>query len=678
MVLRQPRGFAWDLERDVIFMLYQIHHGAVRFGAETILTDINFEIRSTEKIAVVGRNGCGKTTLLRLIAGEAELAKRDSDEDIYIAKAGSPSIGYLKQMAFADDNATLEEEIRMAFAPLLSLQAQMEEWLSRLGGEGCDAGEAQRLAEKYAAAEERFSWMGGYDYEREYEIVLGKFGFTRADWGKRLTEFSGGQRTKIAFAKLLLSRPDILLLDEPTNHLDMETVEWLEGYLKNYNRAVVVVSHDRMFLDQITDVVYEIEYKTAKRYPGNYTAFTEQKRANWEKQQKDHTLQQKEIARLSQLAEKFLHHPTKVSMARSKLKQIEHMDIVEAPARYDLRTFHANCTPARESGKEVLAVSHLAIGYSQVLSEADFALRKGQKLAVLGANGTGKSTLLKTLTGQLPALGGSYRYGYQVDVGYFDQQIAQYESAKTVLDEFWDEFPQMTQTEVRTLLGSFLFTQDEVFKQVSMLSGGERSRLALAKLFKRRPNLLILDEPTNHMDIVGKETLEAMLQDFQGTVLLVSHDRYFIREVADSLLIFGAGGMQYYEGGYGQYLAERATPEEPAQNNGALNAEPPQKEASPAGSPKHGLPGGNPARKHAGNPGKELSRLTKRLQQTEEKIAACEAELQEARDAMLDPDHAADYKMLEELRQRAEEKENELDELMYEWNELDSQLQTLT
>ncbi len=645
-------------------MLYQISHGAVRFAADTILEDINFEIRNTEKIAVVGRNGCGKTTLLKLIAGEVDLSKRDSDEHIFIAKAGNPVIGYLKQMPFEDDQITLDEEIRKTFIPILMLQEEMDSLLMQLETTPTD-----ELVRKFTHAQERFQWLGGYEYQRECEIILKQFGFLPPDFTKKLCEFSGGQQTKISFARLLLSKPDILLLDEPTNHLDISTVEWLEGYLKTYNRAVVIVSHDRMFLDKVADVVYEIEYRTATRYPGNYSAFVARKRDNWEKQMKDHTLQQNEIQRLNQLIEKFKHHPTKVSMARSKQKQIEHMIKVEAPDRYDLRSFHANFTPLRQTGKEVLTVNHLAIGYDHVLSELSFAMTRGQKLAVIGANGIGKSTLLKTLTQAVPSLGGTFQYGFQVDIGYFDQQIAQFSSDKTVLDEFWEEFPDLTQTEVRTLLGSFLFTQDEVFKQVSMLSGGERARLALAKILKRRPNFLLLDEPTNHMDIIGKETLENMLSAYTGTLLFVSHDRYFVRQVADSLLIFQPEQVTYYPYGYAQYLAEQV-PQEDAKTV-------PSSADDKQGKGAHPLPEQLPAinkRPNTHNPGKELARAERKLKRLEEQIEQLENKLRDQKDELLNPEHAANYEKLTEIQDSIKSMDDELMNLIYEWEEVSALL----
>ena len=335
-------------------------------------------------------------------------------------------------------------------------------------------------------------------------------------------------------------------MDEPTNHLDISTIEWLEDYLKNYKKAVVIVSHDRMFLDKVVDVVYEIEYGVTKRYPGNYTKFMETKRVNFEKQKKDYEAQQKEIARLEKFVEQWKNTPSKVSMARSKLKQIEHMEKIEAPDRFDTHTFHANFKPNRETGKEVLNVNKLQIGYENVLATVTMQLFRGQRIGIIGGNGIGKSTFLKTLMGIIPAQGGSFGFGHQVDLGYFDQQMAQYSSPKTVLDEFWDEYPTLDQTEVRSSLGAFMFTQEEVFKTVDMLSGGEKVRLALCKIFKTKPNVLVLDEPTNHVDIVGKETLESMMKDFPGSILFVSHDRYFIKQIADALLVFEGDTVQFF------------------------------------------------------------------------------------------------------------------------------------
>lgn len=529
-------------------MLYQISNGAVAFGDDVILHSIDFEIRNTEKIAIVGRNGCGKTTLLKLISGEVEMEKLDSDESAFIAKAGNPEIGYLKQIAFDDPDVTLEQEVRKCFVKMDERKAELARAAAELEHDYSD----EKVA-RYTAMEEAFKDDGGYYYEKEYEVMIRKFGFSDDERKKPIRDFSGGQQTKIAFIKLLLSKPDILLLDEPTNHLDVTTIEWLEGYLKSYPKAVVVVSHDRMFLDNVVDVVYEIEYGTARRYPGNYTNFIARKKENYDKQMKDHIAQQKEIERLQRMVTRFKGNPTKTAMAQSKQKAIDRMVIIEAPDKYDNKTFHANFQPEKETGNDVLYTSELAIGYDHPLSVVSLDLKRGEKLGILGGNGLGKSTFLKTIVGKIPALSGEYRFGTNVQIGYFDQQMAMYTSNKTVLDDFWDEYPNLTETEARNALGAFLFSGDDVFKNVNMLSGGEKVRLALCKILKTRPNVLVLDEPTNHMDIVGKETLESMLKDYKGTLIFVSHDRYFVKKVATQLLVFEDGTTNLYQFGYEQY-----------------------------------------------------------------------------------------------------------------------------
>ena len=672
-------------------MLYQISNGAVELGAELILKKINFEIRDTEKIAVVGRNGCGKTTLLKLIAGEIDLLKRDSDEDVFIAKAGNPEIGYLKQMAFEDNTITVDEEIRKVFRPILAMQERMETLLNKMNEETLDPNADEELhareIREYTALQEEFESIGGYYYEKEYETMLRQFGFSEEDKYRPLNEFSGGQQTKLAFIRLLLSKPDILLLDEPTNHLDISTIEWLEGYLKNYKKAVVIVSHDRMFLDRVVDVVYEIEYKTLKRYPGNYTKFMETKRANYEKQKKDYELQQKEIARLEMIVEKYKNTPTKVAMTRSKLKQIEHMEKIEAPDRFDTQTFHANFTPNRDTGKEVLRVTNLEIGYDKVISKVNMTQYKKQRIGIIGGNGLGKSTFLKTLVGIIPPLGGEYSFGYQVDVGYFDQQMAQYTSTKTVLDEFWDEYPNLDRTEVRSSLGAFQFSQDEVFKTVDMLSGGEKVRLALCKIFKTKPNFLILDEPTNHMDIVGKETLEAMLRDFPGSVLFVSHDRYFIKQIADSLLVFEDGVVTYLPYGYEEYMERKngtygasVDRERLAASEAANQAKAKAEQAAKALRQAAANP--DPVSVQKGKEsyalGKEVSRLEKKLKKSEEPIAALEEAVAAKKEELLLPENASRYSRLEAISAEIETMETELLTLMEEWETLDQQLSSLS
>ena len=648
-------------------MLYTIQNGAVAFADNVILHDINFEIRNTEKIAIVGRNGCGKTTLLKLISGEVPLEKEDSDEDVFIAKAGNPQIGYLKQIAFADTSITLEQEIRKSFEPMIRQRQLLEDAAKEL-----ETNHSDEMVHRYTRMEEEFREQGGYYFEKEYDVLIKKFGFSEEERKKPLRDFSGGQQTKIAFIKLLLSKPDILLLDEPTNHLDVTTIEWLEGYLKNYPKAVVVVSHDRMFLDNVVDVVYEIEYGATKRYPGNYTDFVARKKENYEKQLKDHTAQQKEIERLQRMVDRFKNKPTKVSMARSKQKAIEHMKIIEAPDKYDNRTFHAHFQPAKETGNDVLFVSNLEIGYEHALSTVSLDLKKGDKLGILGGNGLGKSTFLKTIVGKIPALSGDYKYGVHVEIGYFDQQMALYSSDKTVLDDFWDEFPSLPETEVRNALGAFLFTGDDVFKKIDMLSGGEKVRLALCKILKRRPNVLILDEPTNHMDIVGKETLESMLKDFKGTLIFVSHDRYFVKKVANKLLVFEDGTTNLYQFGYEEYQEKLDREAEASLNEykgntffgGAIS-----QNGQTASSESN--------KKPYYNPGKERSKIEKKVQKAEELLTLKEAELDALKEELLKPEYQSSYSKLTEIQEAIDAKEAEIMAAMEEWENLSLQLEEM-
>ena len=650
-------------------MLYQISNGAVAFADDVILHSINFEIRNTEKIAVVGRNGCGKTTLLKLISGEVELDKLDSDEDSFIAKAGKPEIGYLKQIAFDDPDITLEKEVRKCFADMERRKKELENAAKEL-----ETDYSETKVARYTAMEEAFKEDGGYYFEKEYEVMIKKFGFSDEERKKPLRDFSGGQQTKIAFIKLLLSKPDILLLDEPTNHLDITTIEWLEGYLKNYPKAVVVVSHDRMFLDNVVDVVYEIEYGTATRYPGNYTNFMERKKENYEKQMKDYNAQQKEIARLQRMVDRFKNKPTKVSMAHSKEKAIEHMVRIEAPDRYDNKTFHANFEPAKETGNDVLFVSELEIGYDHPLSTVSLDLKKGEKLGILGGNGLGKSTFLKTIVDKIPPLAGEFRYGTNVQIGYFDQQMAMYTSDKTVLDDYWDEFPNLTETEVRNSLGAFLFSGDDVFKNINMLSGGEKVRLALCKILKRRPNVLVLDEPTNHMDIVGKETLESMLKDFTGTLIFVSHDRYFVKKVATQLLVFEDGTTNLYKFGYDEYQQKL---DREAQDSsftkagqvfgGAISVNGAAKQSESVAAPK----------KAYNNPGKERSKLEKKVKKAEEDLAIKEEKLEELKTELLRPEYQSSYSKLTEIQKEIDAMEEEIMQDMELWEELSSQLEEL-
>ncbi len=636
-------------------MLFKIVNGSVSFGADTVLENIDFEIKDREKIAVVGRNGCGKSTLLKCIVGEIDMEEGTGEESFSVTKVGNPVIGYLKQISFEDETNTLLEEILKVFEPILQTESRMNELLKEI-----ELNPDEKKIKAYSNLSEKFEFLGGYTYKKEYSVMIKKFGFSEEDKLKPLNEFSGGQKTKIAFMKLLLSHPDILILDEPTNHLDIGAVKWLEGYIKTYKSAVIIVSHDRMFVDRTVDKVYEIEYGETKCYHGSYSDFEKQKRQNYQKQLKDHEYQREEIARLMRLVERFRYKATKAKMVQSKLKQIERMKIIDKPDRYDLKTFHANFQPRVESVKGVLSTNNLTIGYDKALATINLELFKGQKLGVIGDNGKGKSTFLKTLVREIKALSGTFEFGIKTEIGYFNQQMAQYSNGKSVFEDFHDEFPLLNETEVRSALGAFLFSGEDVFKCVDDLSGGEKVRLALCKMFKRRPNVLIMDEPTNHMDIVGKETLENMLSEYQGTLIVVSHDRYFINKVADKLLVFENGDAKFYPYGFSEYeLIEK----ENAEKQATIEIE--QKTStSQAG-----------AKKSFSTPLKDKSKKERRVKKLEELISQSEEKICALNQQLEDPKVYSDYVKVNEIQGNLANLQNELDAYSEEWFILTEELE---
>lgn len=653
-------------------MRYQIRHALVQYGAETIIEDVNFDIHDHEKIAIVGRNGCGKTTLLKLIAGDITMANIDSDETCGISMAGSQKIGYLRQISFEDQEISVENEILKVFELVFACERRMKELTDIM-----ETDHDQKWMYEYSSLQDQMEAMGGYTYRRDMETMFQKFGFDLKDITRPIGTFSGGQQTKVAFIKLLLSRPDIMLLDEPTNHLDLPTIEWLEGYLKNYNKAVVIVSHDRMFLDRIIDVTYEIEYHRIKRYPGNYTTFMKLKEEAALKQEKDYEEQQKEIKRLTEWIEKWKNTPTKVASVHSKEKQLEHMVLIEKPRRFDTKAFRGQFLPRTTSYTDVLTLKALEIGYDHVLSKVSFTLKKGERVAIIGENGKGKSTLLKTLMGQIPPLGGSYTVGTGVEVGYFDQQAAVAESMypdKTVLNDFWDMYPTLKEVEVRNALGSFLFTGEEVFKTLGQLSGGEKVRLALCKMFKMRPNLLILDEPTNHMDLIGKEALENMLKNYTGTILFVSHDRYFIKEIATGMLDFKQDKTVFYDCGYEEYL-ERLQKEELKQQQ--LNQAKEEAERNEKKSDKTPTLNDVFDKKTYYNPGKILSRLKQQMAKYEKQLEESEQRLADLQMQIMDPALASDYTKLMELEEQKQKEEQNQESLLERMLETETELEEM-
>ena len=514
-------------------MLYQITDGTVSAGGHVILSHVDFEIKGNEKIALVGRNGAGKTTLLRLIAGELSLDRDDKRQGLGVTRSRQLTVGMLRQQAFSDREQTVEE-ILLAACPF-----------------------------RDTFARERF------EYEQEYDRIFTGFGFSRADKHKKIGDFSGGEQTKIALIRLLLEKPDILLLDEPTNHLDIATIQWLEQYLKRYEHAVVLVSHDRFFLDQVAEAVVEVSDGKLTRYAGNYSEYRAEKRKRIERQREAWERQKEEEDRLNGVIERFRHKPTKASFARAKKKQLERMERVEKPVEDDVHLFTGDIEPLIPGSKWVFEAAHLKIGYDRALLEITLRIRRGQKIGILGANGAGKSTFLKTVAGLLQPFQEKDQsverrcvLGNNITIGYFDQHSAEIQSEKSVAEHFHDLFPSMTEKEVRNILGMYLFPGKLASRRVSDLSGGEKARLVLAELLQSRPNFLVLDEPTNHMDVQAKETLESAFQAYKGTILFVSHDRYFIRQVAQSVLIFEGNGPMYYPFGYEHYLEKKQKAEE--------------------------------------------------------------------------------------------------------------------
>ena len=625
-------------------MRIEIINGSVEYDGNTVLSEINFSVSDKEKIALVGRNGSGKTSILKCISGEVPLVSGTGDEKFSFSISGAPKIGYLQQVSL-NDELTLRQEILSAYKDVVGLENKLQNLLDKMSENPSDENVGA-----YSRAMERFENIGGYLYKKEYLTAVSKFGFSAEDLDKKLSCFSGGQRTKIALMKLLLEKPDILLLDEPTNHLDIAAVEWLEGYLKNYKNSVVIVSHDRMFLDRIVGVVYEIEYGVTTRYKGNYTAFLAQKQQAYDKALKDAKWKSAEIDRLRKIVERFRYKATKAAMAQSKLKEIERLGTVETPRRFDTSTFASSFQPEYESVRDALFVKDLVFGYDKPLGEISLAVERGQKIGVIGSNGTGKSTLLKTITGLIPPLSGDVRFGVKTRVGYFDQTIAATRSELSVLEDFRAEFPELNDGEIRKTLGGFLLSGDDVFKCVKDLSGGEKVRLALSKIFRRRPNFLILDEPTNHMDIIGKETLEKLLMDFSGTVIVVSHDRYLINRVAKSLIVFENGGVRYFDGTFDEYEErEKETTEEVAK-------EKPEKTKKTGGE------------RYVES--KEEARRKHRVEFLEKKITALEEELSRAQAKLDDETVNTDYKKVMAVEEEIKTIEEKLDPLITEWTEL--------
>lgn len=611
-------------------MKLQLSHVKKSYGTQDVLIDANLLIKDHEKVALVGRNGCGKSTLLKIICHQ------ESMDEGNLTIPQDVKIGYLSQITFLDEHRTVHEELLDVFKYVREIENQLNQQAKVL-----ETNSSEKELEKYALLQHKFESLNGYNYEVELKNVFFHFQFTQEDLKKQLCEFSSGQKTRIALVKLLLSKPDVLLLDEPTNHLDLESIEWLENYIQHYPSAVILVSHDRMFLDHVIDEVIEIEFGRTTRYVGNYSHYVKAKEEYLIKNHDAYIRQQQEIQRLETLIEKFRYKKNKAAFAKSKQKYLDRMDRIE-DSKSDQSMMKAAFSSFRKGGKQVLEVDHLKVGYDTVLSDVSFTLMQHQRMGIVGRNGIGKSTLIKTLVNQIPSLGGQFRFGHQIDIGYFDQESAQMSSDKNVLDELWDENTEATQTEIRNTLASFLFTQDEVFKDVSNLSGGEKVRLALAKLMMDHDNLLILDEPTNHLNIPSKEALEKALENYDGTLLFVSHDRMFLKKMASRILEMDQES-KVYDLTYEEYCQKKI-------ENTLIESVKVEK---------------NESQKTF----QDMKALKNRVVKLENLLEEAEKDLEALRELRFEPEYYQDFQKMDQLNECIDLKHNEINSLMKEWEE---------
>ena len=531
-------------------MLIQLNNVTKNFVVNEIFSNVKMEINDKDRVAIVGRNGAGKSTLLKIISGELSF---DSGERT-ISK--NTTIGYLSQEFIVREDLSIYEEMITCFDEIISLEANLEKLSYELTPENIENDPG--LLDRFDRLQNEVLTHKDYHYKSKIESVLYGLDFTKDVFDKKISTFSGGEKTRLSMAKLLLSEPDLLILDEPTNHLDMENVAWLENYLSSYNGAIVIVSHDRYFLDKVVNVVYNLEFGKLKKYVGNYSKFLKQYEEDYEKQLKEFTSQQKDIKRLEEFVQKNIARASTSKMAKSRQKVLDKMELIDNPKKDD-KAANIEFNIKEQSGRDVLIIENLKVGYDgkQVGNAYNFSVYKGDRIAIVGRNGIGKSTLIKTIAKKQNAIGGSVHYGSKVSLGYYDQKQAEFESSKTILNELWDEYPLMKEAEVRTVLGRFLFRGDSVLKIVRDLSGGEKARLQLAKLMLEKNNLLVLDEPTNHLDITSKQVLEDALENYEGTIVFVSHDRYFINKIANKVLDITGDDYSIYLGNYDYYLEKR-------------------------------------------------------------------------------------------------------------------------
>ncbi|MBY6054569.1 ABC-F family ATP-binding cassette domain-containing protein [Cytobacillus firmus] len=633
-------------------ILLQVNQLAKSFGADPILTNIKLEVQTRDRIALVGRNGAGKSTLLKIIAGHMAY---DSGE---IIKPKEVTIGYLAQNTGLESELSIWDEMLTVFSHLQKQEKQLRSLEEQMADSDIlsNSDAYERVLKDYDKLQVDFKENGGYQYEADIRSILHGLNFSTLGYDTKISSLSGGQRTRLALGKLLLTKPDILILDEPTNHLDIETLSWLEQYLQGYSGAILIVSHDRYFLDKVVSQVYEISRHQIRKYPGNYSSYLDQKAANFEKEMKQFEKQQEEIAKLQDFIQRNLARASTTKRAQSRRKQLARMDVMDRPLG-DEKSASFGFDIERQSGNEVLNIHSLAIGYEEKVSEnISMRLARGDSIALVGPNGIGKSTLLKTIIKKIPSFSGEIQYGSNVTIGYYDQEQAELTSNKRVLNELWDEYPLKPEKEIRTILGNFLFSGDDVLKTVSTLSGGEKARLALAKLMMQKSNFLILDEPTNHLDLDSKEILENALIDYPGTILFVSHDRYFINRITTKVVELSGSGATEYLGDYDYYVEKKQEQEELL----ALNEQVDTTASLPVKQDKNNY--------QLDKEAKKLERQRKRrMEEIEEQIEALETVIDANDQLLCDPNVYQDHEKVMEITNETDGAKAKLEELMEEW-----------
>ncbi|MEH7308552.1 ABC transporter ATP-binding protein [Neobacillus drentensis] len=636
-------------------ILLQVNQLQKYYGADLILSNIKLELQTRDRVALVGRNGAGKSTLLKIIAGHLS---HDGGE---IIKPKEVTIGYLAQNTGLESSLSIWEEMLTVFEPLRLMEKSLRTLEEQMADPHVfeDNVKYERILKEYDHLQVKFKEQGGYQYEAELRSVL--HGLNFPDKSLMISSLSGGQKTRLALGKLLLTKPDILILDEPTNHLDIDTLSWLEQYLQSYHGAILIVSHDRYFLDKVVTQVYEVSRKQIQRFTGNYSSYLDQKAANYERDLKLFEKQQQEVADLQDFINRNLARASTTKRAQSRRKKLEKMDLMDRPLG-DEKSAAFSFEIEKQSGNDVLTADSLAVGYQgeRVSESISFRAFKGESIALVGPNGIGKSTLLKTIIKKLPALEGTILYGTNLSIGYYDQEQAELTSNKRVLNELWDDYPLKNEKEIRTVLGNFLFSGDDVLKIVSTLSGGEKARLALAKLMLEKANVLILDEPTNHLDLDSKEVLENALIDYPGTILFVSHDRYFINRIATKVLELSRHGSTEYLGDYDYYLEKKLEQEELA---ALAFADSPKKSAQTEDFDKNTYQQDKESKKQ------ERQRKRK-LEEVEQRIEELEEQIQEFERQLCDPGVFQNHEKVLEINIKNEKVKAELEQLMEAWAEL--------